>query len=44
MAVWNFRGEMVTKFADHALYHPDTSTNNIVITTSQATRSDVAHH
>eukprot|EP00310_Coccolithus_braarudii_P024496 CAMPEP_0183345542 /NCGR_PEP_ID=MMETSP0164_2-20130417/10938_1 /TAXON_ID=221442 /ORGANISM="Coccolithus pelagicus ssp braarudi, Strain PLY182g" /LENGTH=382 /DNA_ID=CAMNT_0025516693 /DNA_START=242 /DNA_END=1391 /DNA_ORIENTATION=+ len=35
VAVWNFRGEMVTDFDDHVLHHADTSTNNIVITSAQ---------
>ena len=33
--VWNFRGEMVTAFDDHTLWHPDTNTNNIYITSTQ---------
>ena len=36
MQVWNFRGEMVTQFEDHVLWHPDTNTNNIFITAAQA--------
>mmetsp|Transcript_71884 Transcript_71884/g.119662 ORF Transcript_71884/g.119662 Transcript_71884/m.119662 type:complete len:439 (-) Transcript_71884:187-1503(-) len=35
VAVWNFRGELVTQFEDHVLWHPDTSTNNIFITAAQ---------
>ena len=35
VTVWNFRGEMVTKFDDHVLWHPDTNTNNIYITSTQ---------
>lgn len=35
MAVWNFRGELVTSFEDHLLWHPDCNTNNIYITSDQ---------
>ena len=35
VSVWNFRGEMVTSFEDHLLWHPDTNTNNIYITSEQ---------
>ncbi|KAJ3669106.1 hypothetical protein LUZ60_011056 [Juncus effusus] len=35
VAVWNFRGELVTSFEDHVLWHPDCNTNNIYITTDQ---------
>ncbi|KAJ3697062.1 hypothetical protein LUZ61_000767 [Rhynchospora tenuis] len=35
VAVWNFRGELVTSFEDHLLWHPDCSTNNIYITSEQ---------
>ncbi|CAA6661905.1 unnamed protein product [Spirodela intermedia] len=35
VAVWNFRGELVTTFDDHLLWHPDCNTNNIYITTDQ---------
>ncbi|KAL7146657.1 hypothetical protein ABFS83_06G056000 [Erythranthe nasuta] len=35
VAVWNFRGELVTKFEDHLLWHPDCNTNNIYITSDQ---------
>ena len=35
VTVWNFRGEMVTRFEDHVLWHPDSNTNNIYITSSQ---------
>ena len=35
VTVWNFRGEMVTRFEDHVLWHPDTNTNNIYITSTQ---------
>ena len=35
VSVWNFRGEMVTAFDDHTLWHPDTNTNNIYITSTQ---------
>jgi len=33
--VWNFRGELVTSFEDHLLWHPDCNTNNIYITSEQ---------
>ena len=33
--VWNFRGEQLTQFDDHTLWHPDTNTNNIYITSTQ---------
>lgn len=33
--VWNFRGEQVTTFEDHVLWHSDCNTNNIYITSSQ---------
>ena len=35
VTVWNFRGEMVTRFEDHVLWHPDSNTNNIYITSTQ---------
>ncbi|OIW15311.1 hypothetical protein TanjilG_10751 [Lupinus angustifolius] len=35
VAVWNFRGELVTSFEDHLLWHPDCNTNNIYITNDQ---------
>ncbi|CAL5404775.1 unnamed protein product [Camellia sinensis] len=35
VAVWNFRGELVTSFDDHLLWHPDCNTNNIYITSDQ---------
>ncbi|KAG8048726.1 hypothetical protein GUJ93_ZPchr0009g1383 [Zizania palustris] len=35
VAVWNFRGELVTSFDDHLLWHQDCSTNNIYITSDQ---------
>ena len=35
VAVWNFRGELVTSFEDHLLWHHDCSTNNIYITSDQ---------
>lgn len=35
VAVWNFRGEQVTRFEDHELWHPETNTSNIFITASQ---------
>lgn len=35
VAVWNFRGELVTSFEDHLLWHPDCNTNNIYITSNQ---------
>ena len=33
--MWNFRGEMVTRFEDHVLWHPDSNTSNIYITSTQ---------
>ncbi|KAL1503139.1 hypothetical protein AB1Y20_011201 [Prymnesium parvum] len=35
VTVWNFRGEQVTHFEDHVLWHPDTNTSNIFITAAQ---------
>jgi len=35
VAVWNFRGDLVTSFEDHLLWHHDCSTNNIYITSDQ---------
>lgn len=35
VAVWNFRGELVTSFEDHLLWNPDCNTNNIYITSNQ---------
>ena len=35
VSVWNFRGEMVTRFEDHVLWHPDSNTSNIYITSTQ---------
>ncbi|KAK9811436.1 hypothetical protein WJX72_003905 [[Myrmecia] bisecta] len=35
VAVWNFRGELVTSFEDHMLWHADNHTNNIFITDNQ---------
>jgi predicted nuclease of predicted toxin-antitoxin system len=35
VAVWNFRGELITSFEDHQLWHPDYNTNNICITSDQ---------
>ncbi|CAL0315590.1 unnamed protein product [Lupinus luteus] len=35
VAVWNFRGELVTSFEDHLLWHPDCNTNDIYITSDQ---------
>eukprot|EP00294_Goniomonas_avonlea_P008555 CAMPEP_0114547908 /NCGR_PEP_ID=MMETSP0114-20121206/4704_1 /TAXON_ID=31324 /ORGANISM="Goniomonas sp, Strain m" /LENGTH=430 /DNA_ID=CAMNT_0001732473 /DNA_START=60 /DNA_END=1352 /DNA_ORIENTATION=+ len=35
VSVWNFRGEKVTSFEDHTLWHPDCNTNNIYITSHQ---------
>jgi hypothetical protein len=35
VSVWNFRGELVTSFEDHLLWHPDCNTNNIYITSDQ---------
>lgn len=32
VAAWNFRGELVTSFEDHELWHPNCNTNNIYIT------------
>lgn len=35
VAAWNFRGELVTSFEDHELWHPNCNTNNIYITAEQ---------
>jgi hypothetical protein len=35
VAVWNFKGELVTHFEDHVLWHPECNTNNIYITSRQ---------
>lgn len=35
VTVWNLRGEKVTTFEDHELWHPDCNTNNIYITSKQ---------
>jgi len=35
VSVWNFKGELVTTFEDHMLWHPDCNTNNIYITSQQ---------
>ena len=35
MSVWDFRGEMVTRFEDHVLWQPDSNTSNIYITSTQ---------
>ena len=35
VAVWNFRGELVTSFKDRLLWHPDGNFNNLCITTDQ---------
>lgn len=35
VAAWNFRGELVTSFEDHELWHPNCNTNNIYITADQ---------
>ena len=35
VTAWNFKGEQVTTFDDHTLWHPDTNTNNIFITAAQ---------
>ena len=35
VGVWNFKGELVTSFEDHLLWHPDCNTNNIYINTGQ---------
>lgn len=32
VTVWNFRGELVTEFEEHKLWHEDCNTNNIYIT------------
>ncbi|KAD4584548.1 hypothetical protein R6Q59_036578 [Mikania micrantha] len=36
VSVWNFRGELVTSFEDHELWHSDCNTNNIHITSDQS--------
>ncbi|XP_071716810.1 uncharacterized protein [Rutidosis leptorrhynchoides] len=35
VSVWNFRGELVTSFEEHELWHSDCNTNNIYITSEQ---------
>jgi hypothetical protein len=35
VSVWNFKGELVTTFEDHELWHQDCNTNNIYITGGQ---------
>lgn len=35
VAAWNFRGELVTSFDDHELWHANCNTNNIYITADQ---------
>ena len=35
MSVWDFRGEMVTRFEDHVLLQQDSNTSNIYITSTQ---------
>uniref|UniRef100_J3LHQ2 Transducin/WD40 repeat-like superfamily protein n=2 Tax=Oryza brachyantha TaxID=4533 RepID=J3LHQ2_ORYBR len=35
VAAWNFRGELVTSFDDHELWHSNCNTNNIYITADQ---------
>ncbi|KAK1437188.1 hypothetical protein QVD17_02976 [Tagetes erecta] len=35
VSVWNFRGELLTSFEDHELWHSDCNTNNIYITSDQ---------
>ncbi|GBG26722.1 F-box/WD repeat-containing protein 4 [Hondaea fermentalgiana] len=35
VAVWDFRGELVSRFDDHVLWHPDCNTNNIYISSGQ---------
>ena len=35
ICAWNFRGQIVSRFQDHVLSHPDTNTSNIFITSSQ---------
>eukprot|EP00186_Timspurckia_oligopyrenoides_P003541 CAMPEP_0182447596 /NCGR_PEP_ID=MMETSP1172-20130603/17821_1 /TAXON_ID=708627 /ORGANISM="Timspurckia oligopyrenoides, Strain CCMP3278" /LENGTH=464 /DNA_ID=CAMNT_0024644095 /DNA_START=84 /DNA_END=1475 /DNA_ORIENTATION=- len=37
VSVWNFKGELVTQFADHRLWYQDTNTNNVYITSNQET-------
>eukprot|EP00960_Hanusia_phi_P053934 762505-Hanusia_phi.AAC.1 len=44
IAVWNFRGEMVTQFEDHTLWNTDCNTNNIYITSHQASWSCPSKH
>ena len=35
VTVWNFKGEQVSSFEDHSLWHPETNTNVFFITASQ---------
>mmetsp|Transcript_19614 Transcript_19614/g.38319 ORF Transcript_19614/g.38319 Transcript_19614/m.38319 type:complete len:518 (-) Transcript_19614:1400-2953(-) len=35
VAVWDFRGELISRFDDHELWHPDCNTNNIYISSGQ---------
>jgi hypothetical protein len=35
VAVWNLRGELVTSFKDHLLWHHNCSTNDVYITSDQ---------
>ncbi|KAJ0661748.1 putative transcription factor WD40-like family [Helianthus annuus] len=35
VAVWNFKGQLVTSFEDHLLWHPDCNTNILHITSNQ---------
>lgn len=35
VAVWNFKGQLVTSFEDHEYWYPDCNTNNIYITSNQ---------
>eukprot|EP00736_Rhodelphis_marinus_P004162 Rmarinus@m.4567 len=35
VSIWNFKGELVTKFEDQDLWHSDNSTNNVYITSNQ---------
>jgi hypothetical protein len=35
VAVWNLRGELVTSFEDHLLWHHNCSTNDVYITSDQ---------
>lgn len=35
VSVWNFKGQLVTNFEDHTLWHTDPNTNSIYITSNQ---------